>query len=1524
MADNLDKTVLIDHNIFLKPYRATDEDYVKFKTDVNEQLKSGLLFNNLSDQNSLNTLIQFYKFIRNGIYLNKAQQVSLDYKNNNGILETKPIYLTKEEYLKLKTLSGIDTQDKTIKAYQRLQSLITGNQFILKDNQINEKIFTFAMYRDYVLGLFDTFEGDFPNKADKLLKGYQKSYEEALETIEDLVTSSNPLRSGYYRMYNESPEVRQTVDAFKRALVEKAAIEENDRSEFKTMELGLMKLLQYGSLDDKLRKQILALIQQNAEGVAKVVGGADENYSIELQNLITSWGITLDKIQKPSIVNLGESIQSGWTQFSNKMGSLFTKSKQAASVSVVQSDYLKQLEKDLTTLSGEVNKILPALNPSIPEENLKLKMYEELLANLELLLDLIMNIKQASTSDNSILKTLYKNLKEALQKVIEETKELNQSSEEIAELMNPIAKSIEGLADLPADIVAPQVNIAPEEQEKINAEYNRLITEIEPIVKGMPDAQQTQLITKIEAAKNFYNSSLTEEGSNKKTFTDEFIRYMNEIKVDIASDELKEWYAVSKDAYIEKQALPSEVASQLVPKPPSELPPLQRRRLPAMPPLQRPPLPEIQEIPSGLPPLQRPRLPPLPETPLPPIGTTYSALESPASSKFNIVNPIGLSLNKSIKKQIQESIVKFLTEQASLKNVFSQLDSKLTIKELDDIIQNLPKDATGEEIDKKKANLIRIAFFIANIQENVEINDRDMSGLTREYFTKMLSYFTKSTAYQQEYLGGIIYSIKEIQKDLYSMLVDQLYALHSKPGNISTYAADTKDRNFIPIDTRGVDRILIDTILPKFKNDTEPPIYNVAYAKAAKSIYFYKVEDYLISLGDLNPTADGILQTDFTNLKTMDNDANRRNFLTSCIDYIVIKYKARINIGKKILYELLVGKDSYGSYTSVMSSTGGDINLSEENKDMDGGAPRIEPIQLEDIKNAIQKLDESRKSLRTTQEELNSWKEKFATYDKSVDITKHFKPESVLDKDTLQTIKNLSTDLDEAYQNVINARIDATHVNDEEKEKNKKDIETAEEVFTEQLKTFLVNKFAYTDSNKSETLRKFVSILKQVLPGEISIAASDVSAMSKQLLSIKDFINKINEASLTEDYYTATELVSIYEFLKDKSEELKKFNTARFNAMDKTLREVYQFILTVNKPLETKEKFKQKRIEFESLFDGSENIGDDQRFKDLITSENKKSIKGLLPTIKDIKRLMETDIDYFTSLFQQKATSIVKQQELERQKQELQVRRAQPGPFAFFGPQPPQKGGAEIDTETRKKLKYYFGIDDPVEGYETYKNVHLYLDVLNKLVDSYKFSLTTITDPAAALALSGDKSLFNMIYEKYLKSSEDETKGSYIASQELSTALDTNNLVPRKVLRVTLRDKVIILFTTLFMRLITLSIVEFMIEKGILKNLKYTMLAYLGFFSIIFIAFTALINLDLYRLRIVFNYLNFHANSDKVYSYLLLLWAFGGIIYYIITNVNLDITVTNTSEDVKARLIYRIQVLSLIIWLFLILMVFIF
>ncbi|MFZ9377041.1 MAG: hypothetical protein ACO25K_07950, partial [Candidatus Fonsibacter ubiquis] len=245
MAIYLEKTALIDHNIFLKTYRATDDDYKKFMMDVNEQLKLGLLFDNVdNNKNSLTSAIQSYIAIRDGLYLNKAQKVSLDYKENGNIIIRSPIFLTNDDYLRLKLLSSLDEQNKTIKAYQRLQSLIIGNPSMLNGTQLNTNIFTFELYRDYVLGLFDTVQGELPSKAEKLLRGYQKSYEESMEILEDLVTSNNPLRSGYYRMSNQSPEVRKTVDAFKRAVLEKAAIDANDRSEFKQIQLGLMKLLQ--------------------------------------------------------------------------------------------------------------------------------------------------------------------------------------------------------------------------------------------------------------------------------------------------------------------------------------------------------------------------------------------------------------------------------------------------------------------------------------------------------------------------------------------------------------------------------------------------------------------------------------------------------------------------------------------------------------------------------------------------------------------------------------------------------------------------------------------------------------------------------------------------------------------------------------------------------------------------------------------------------------------------------------------------------------------------------------------------------------------------------------------------------------------------------------------------------------------------------------------------------------------------------------------------------------------------------
>jgi hypothetical protein len=193
-----------------------------------------------------------------------------------------------------------------------------------------------------------------------------------------------------------------------------------------------------------------------------------------------------------------------------------------------------------------------------------------------------------------------------------------------------------------------------------------------------------------------------------------------------------------------------------------------------------------------------------------------------------------------------------------------------------------------------------------------------------------------------------------------------------------------------------------------------------------------------------------------------------------------------------------------------------------------------------------------------------------------------------------------------------------------------------------------------------------------------------------------------------------------------------------------------------------------------------------------------------------------------------------------------------------------------------------------------------------------------MNDVALSLVRGEEESIFNKLYNSYMK---DKGTNESAATEKLLIRLENNELVPNKVLKVTLRDKVVFIFASLFIRLFTLSILENMIEKGTVKNSKFAILAYLGLFTIIYIAFVSFVNLDIYRLRIVFNYINFNANASNAFTFLILLWVFGGVIYYITYHINKDLPITNTTDESKVRLIYRIQVISLITWLFLVLMI---
>jgi len=209
--------------------------------------------------------------------------------------------------------------------------------------------------------------------------------------------------------------------------------------------------------------------------------------------------------------------------------------------------------------------------------------------------------------------------------------------------------------------------------------------------------------------------------------------------------------------------------------------------------------------------------------------------------------------------------------------------------------------------------------------------------------------------------------------------------------------------------------------------------------------------------------------------------------------------------------------------------------------------------------------------------------------------------------------------------------------------------------------------------------------------------------------------------------------------------------------------------------------------------------------------------------------------------------------------------------------------------------------------------------IITKVINPLEALYKTRINPAYALAnsISPYDNLFTKIMYDYnnMRDSDDMK-----AKQNLVDSMRANNLLPDQVLAVNGTDKTVFVFVSLFIRLFALSITEYLIERGTIKKMFYAVISYLLLFTFIFIAFVLFVNLDMYRLRIVFNYVNFHKNSGYVYTYLLLLWTLGAFIFLIMYKLNFPnsgVSTTAISEEEKVQLISRLEILTMIVWVIL-------
>ena len=168
-----------------------------------------------------------------------------------------------------------------------------------------------------------------------------------------------------------------------------------------------------------------------------------------------------------------------------------------------------------------------------------------------------------------------------------------------------------------------------------------------------------------------------------------------------------------------------------------------------------------------------------------------------------------------------------------------------------------------------------------------------------------------------------------------------------------------------------------------------------------------------------------------------------------------------------------------------------------------------------------------------------------------------------------------------------------------------------------------------------------------------------------------------------------------------------------------------------------------------------------------------------------------------------------------------------------------------------------------------------------------------------------------------------------------------NNLDPEIVLKIDFRDKSIYIFLMFLIRTINIIALEFLIEYNIIKSLQYTIMLYGFMYLFIISILIILVNYDSYKLRILFNYLNIHINSSNLLLQNILFIIFIILVYILVksddflkyfgdlfdfTNIYNNIYKFNESlnedsdinltQNEKLKLLYRIDIISMIIFIF--------
>jgi len=179
--------------------------------------------------------------------------------------------------------------------------------------------------------------------------------------------------------------------------------------------------------------------------------------------------------------------------------------------------------------------------------------------------------------------------------------------------------------------------------------------------------------------------------------------------------------------------------------------------------------------------------------------------------------------------------------------------------------------------------------------------------------------------------------------------------------------------------------------------------------------------------------------------------------------------------------------------------------------------------------------------------------------------------------------------------------------------------------------------------------------------------------------------------------------------------------------------------------------------------------------------------------------------------------------------------------------------------------------------------------------------------------------IFSRIWNKYVNNIKRNNKTKENIEDDFYDSVKVNDLNPEKVLEVTNTDKIIFIVLIFVIRQIALLVANFFIDSDIIKSFNGLIIAFIIIYIIILILIIILVNLDNYKMRILFNYVNLHINYYGISTHIFTFILFVVIIYMYIKNTDNNLvndSNTKLTEEQKIDYKYKLSTISLIVYLF--------